>query len=297
MRIIVLLLAAIVSFAAASAGFDTLNFVGAEMLGRPTDHSVTVNVIPRTALEVRFESGTDTTYGSVTPAETTAADVPHEAVIEGLLPDTRYFYRMRYVVLATDDSLVGSGRTFHTQRTPGKTFSFAVEADPHMVPGEGDSAEAFELTLANIASSNPDFLIDLGDNFMLDKWNVVNDDTIRERMYQYRRWWDEVCHSLPLYIVLGNHEGEQGWDLDSTPTSRPVLFNNARKLYFPNPVPDGFYSGDSIPEQFVDLREDYYAWEWGSALFVALDPFWHTMTKPNQSGDNWDWTLGRNQYD
>jgi hypothetical protein len=102
---------------------------------------------------------------------------------------------------------------------------------------------------------------------------------------------------MPLYIVLGNHEGEQGWDIDSTPTSLPVLFTNARKLYYPNPFPDDFYSGDSIPEQFVDLREDYYAWNWGNALFVALDPYWHTMTKPNSGQTNWYWTLGRDQYD
>jgi len=279
------------------SGFDTLNFVGAELLGRPTDRSVTVNVVPRTALEVRFEYGTDTTYGSATPVETTEASAPLEVVLDGLASSTRYFYRMRYVVLATGDSLSGPGRTFHTQRTPGETFTFAVEADPHMVPGEGDSAEAFELTLQNIAAARPDFLIDLGDNFMLDKWAVVNDDTIRERMCQYRRWWDAVCHSVPLCIVLGNHEGEQGWDYDTTPTCRPVLFTNARKLYYPNPFPDGFYPGDSIPEQLVGLREDYYAWNWGNALFVTLDPFWHTLTKPNQSGDNWDWTLGRDQYD
>jgi hypothetical protein len=55
--------------------------------------------------------------------------------------------------------------------------------------------------------------------------------------------------------------------------------------------------------EFVGLREDYYAWEWGDALFVVLDPFWYTTTKPHSdggvpgSGDNWDWTLGQEQYD
>jgi hypothetical protein len=292
-----LLLAFATATIASPAGFDTLNFVGGELLGRPTDHSVTVNVIPRAALEVGFEYGTDTTYGDATPAETTEAGVPLKVVLDELQADTRYFYRMCYVVLATDDSLTGPTRTFHTHRPTGERYTFAVEADPHMVPGEGDTTDAFELTLANIAADTPDFLIDLGDNFMFDKWKVVTDDTIRERMYSYRRWWDAVCHSIPLYIVLGNHEGEQGWDFDSTPTCRPVLLTNARKLYYPNPLPDGFYSGDSIPEPFVDLREDYYSWEWGNALFVALDPYWHTMIKPNNSGNNWDWTLGRAQYD
>jgi hypothetical protein len=117
------------------------------------------------------------------------------------------------------------------------------------------------------------------------------------RLLDYRQWWSEACHSVPLFITIGNHEGEQGWDFDSTPTCTPVLFTNARKTYYANPVPDGFYSGDSIPEPFVGLRQDYYAWNWGNALLVVLDPYWHTMTKPQGQETNWDWTLGRSQYD
>ena len=41
----------------------------------------------------------------------------------------------------------------------------------------------------------------------------------------------------------------------------------------------------------------------GDALFVVLDPYWYTTTKPHHggvgvgSGDRWDRTLGREQYD
>ena len=31
-----------------------------------------------------------------------------------------------------------------------------------------------------------------------------------------RSFYEEVCHSLPLYLVLGNHEGEAGWQLNNT---------------------------------------------------------------------------------
>ncbi|RPI00100.1 MAG: hypothetical protein EHM72_10220 [Calditrichaeota bacterium] len=55
------------------------------------------------------------------------------------------------------------------------------------------------------------------------------------------------------------------------------------------------------------LHENYYAWTWGDALFVVIDPFWYTMTKPfvgnigggepeAGTGDRWDWTLGQTQY-
>jgi 3',5'-cyclic AMP phosphodiesterase CpdA len=43
------------------------------------------------------------------------------------------------------------------------------------------------------------------------------------------------------------------------------------------------------------LLEDYYAWEWGDALFIVLDPFWFT-TRQRGGEDNWSRTLGREQY-
>jgi len=62
-------------------------------------------------------------------------------------------------------------------------------------------------------------------------------------------------------------------------------------MYFPNPFPDSFYSGNSNAENFVGLRENYYSWQWGNALFIVLDPYWYTQTKPD-----WGWTLGEDQY-
>ena len=58
---------------------------------------------------------------------------------------------------------------------------------------------------------------------------------------------------------------------------------NARKRYYPNPIPDDFYSGNADTLAAIDgdhLREDYFAWEWGDALFVVIDPYQYTMIKP-----------------
>ena len=41
----------------------------------------------------------------------------------------------------------------------------------------------------------------------------------------------------------------------------------------------------------VGIRENYYAWEWGDALFVVIDPYMYTKTKPE-----WGWSLGLEQY-
>jgi hypothetical protein len=51
------------------------------------------------------------------------------------------------------------------------------------------------------------------------------------------------------------------------------------------------------------LLRDYYAWTWGSALFVVLDPYWHSLVPvDNRFGggektkDKWSITLGEAQY-
>ncbi len=54
---------------------------------------------------------------------------------------------------------------------------------------------------------------------------------------------DRVGHSVPIFLTLGNHEEEEGWNLDDTP-SRAVLNIQARKAFFPTPTNDGFYSGN-----------------------------------------------------
>jgi len=73
-----------------------------------------------------------------------------------------------------------------------------------------------------------------------------------------------------------------------------VVAANERKLYYPNPYPNSFYSGNDSAENFVGLRENYYAWEWGDALFMVIDPYWYTKISQRAG---WGWTLGKRQYD
>ena len=96
---------------------------------------------------------------------------------------------------------------------------------------------------------------------------------------------------MPVFLTPGNHENEEGWNLDDFDPDRasslPVLSVNARKRYFLNPVPDAFYTGnlDPLPQADGDhLREDYYAFQWGDALFVVINPFAYTMMKPYAGG-------------
>lgn len=269
---------------------DTLKFFCSELLGRPTSNSITIHVCANKGLDVYYEYGTDSiNYLNQTNIQRTNDSIPFVFKIENLTPNTRYFYRMRYREIGATANLSRFSHSFHTQRQSGNTFTFAIEADPHL---DTNSIPAvYSLTLKNILSKNPDFLIDLGDTFMSEKLPVYSQTEITRRHLLLRSFFDSLCHSVPLFLVLGNHEGELGWRLDNTPNSLPVLATNTRKLYYPNPVPDGFYSGNTIPENFVGLRENYYAWEWGNALFIVLDPYWYTKSKPG-----WGWTLGVDQY-
>jgi hypothetical protein len=263
-----------------------------EILGRPTSSSVTMSILFDQNTEVYWEYGTvPGVYNKTSPAFQAAANTPVEVDFENLMANTRYYYRTRYRSSGVNSEFAaGEIHSFYTQRASGTTFSFAIEADPHL-DANSDTA-AYLLTLKNILSRNPDFLLDLGDTFFSEKQPIVNQSVITTRHTMYRPYFSVACSSSPIFLVLGNHEGEAGWQLNGTANNVAVMAANTRKLYYPNPEPNSFYSGNTNNEQFIGLQENYYSWEWGDALFIVLDPYWYTTDKPD-----WGWTLGREQYD
>jgi hypothetical protein len=262
-----------------------------EILGRPTNNSVTLNILFNQQVNAYWEYGTEPgVYNKITPTFPVTKDTPLEVDFDNLVTNTKYYYRTRYSSGGTNsDFQAGDEHSFITQRAAGSTFTFAIEADPHL--DENSDTSAYSLTLKNILSKNPDFLIDLGDTFFSEKQPIINQDVVTERHNMYRPYFDIACSSAPLFLVLGNHEGEAGWQIDGTESNVAVMASNTRKLYYPNPIPNSFYSGNSKSENFVGLRQNYYSWEWGNALFIVLDPYWYTTVKPD-----WGWTLGRDQY-
>ena len=268
----------------------TLQFFCKEQLSRPTANSITINICANKAVDIYYEYGIDSlNYINQTSVTSSLDSVPNVVVISNLNANTEYFYRMRYRQTGTTNYLTRSSHSFHTQRATGSTFSFAIEADPHM--DANTTPASLALTLQNMLSKKPDFLIDLGDNFMSEKLAVPSQDSITYRHLLLRKYYDLACHSIPLYLVLGNHEGELGWLIDSTATNLPVMASNTRKKYYQNPLPDSFYSGNTKSEKYVGLRQNYYSWEWGDALFIVLDIYWYTKSKPD-----WGWSLGVEQY-
>lgn len=262
------------------------------ILGRPTQDSVTVSVLAYQDSEGFIEFGTrQGIHPDKTPLYPLSNSQPAEVLIDSLQPDTQYYYQLFYRTGSAGEFTSAGERTFHTQRAPGSTFTFTVQADSHL--DSNSSTEVYERMLANVLADRPDFHIDLGDTFMTDKYHPYTES---KKQYLAQRYYlSLVGHSTLLFLVLGNHDGERGDFVKRAVDSMPVWSAQLRNRYFPNPVPDDFYLGNLTPHEAVGLLQDYYAWEWGNALLAMLDPYWFT-TAPNSSTDNWSRTLGSAQY-
>jgi len=278
-------------------------FIGTELLGRPTDRTVTVNVAAAVDLEVYFEYGTK--YG-VYADRTVVAEYPgmkpFEVTINNLQPNTRYYYQMHYRQPGEPDFSTGSEHTFHTQRAPGSTFTFAIQSDSHLPMKSLCDPELYTRTLRNAASEYPDFYFTMGDDFDITGLRRNNPDTVIQRYIQQRPFLGLVGHSAPVFLVNGNHEEAAAYALDGTPDINAVWAQNARNLYYPQPAPDDFYTGDIEPVEFIGLLRDYYSWTWGDALFITIDPYWHSPVRVQgwssvaRPWDMWEITLGDTQY-
>jgi len=138
----------------------------------------------------------------------------------------------------------------------------------------------------------------LGDTFGDDhNPTTISSDELNTLHKQYRPFFGSVCHSAPLFICLGNHEGENNYFMGLSPTNNLAVNGTLwRKFYYPNPSPNNFYTGNTdVESNGIGNPENYYAWTWGDALFVVLDVYrYQSMTTSSPKG--WDWTLGQAQY-
>ena len=269
-----------------SACLDVPSHLLDVILCRPTSNSITASVLAYGDTEGFIAYGTQ--RGSnfhQTPPRQFKKGEPTEIVLGSLQPGTRYFYQLR-----GGGTNVAEG-TFHTQRPPGNSFAFTITADSHL--DDRVSAALYQRTLASALADAPDFHLDLGDTFMTEKHD--NRDNAARQYLAQRFYFGQLCASAPLFLVLGNHDGENPGGGGRDPAGLAVWSNTMRKRYFPNPVPDGFYTGNATKHPEAGLLQDYYAWEWGDALCVVLDPFWHSQQARGRS-DNWSRSLGAEQY-
>ena len=269
------------------------------LLGRPADTSITVSVLASTNLDIQVEYGmTSGVYALQSPILSAAANTPLEIALEPLVPGTRYFYRLKHRTPGESLFDAGEERTFHTQRPRDETFTFVVEADLHHLD---NNLDVYRAAASNMLADSPDFMINLGDTFMTEKWGVDTYTGAVALVEGVRSGFHSLLgHSVPILLIPGNHEAELGWLLEpgSPQENIAVWSTRARQAYYPCPEPGTFCSGSATDDPYLlEPRDGYYAFEWGDALFVTLDPFWYTPTRPGRSGDGWDFTLGREQID
>ncbi|MEY4036960.1 MAG: hypothetical protein RL201_341 [Actinomycetota bacterium] len=251
------------------------------ILGRPTDSSIAISVLGTEAQSVYVEYGTSKTalVKKSAPVALTAG-IPLVIEISGLKANTKNYYRLRYKKTGESSFTTGKTNSFSTAKTSGKAFSFSVQGDTHPErAGKMFNADLYSVTMANIASQQPDFHILLGDDFSIDPLidkGQANQDSVENIYRTHRNWLAIAGASVPIFLVNGNHEQAAAYLLDGTASNPAVLAGNARLKYYPLPAPNRFYTGDSYEIPNVGLPRDYYSWTWGDALFISIDPYWHS---------------------
>ena len=269
------------------------------ILGRPTDTSITASVLLNQLMELYIVYGNQPgVYTQSTPIINNTINTPDEVDLNNLTPDTRFYYRLMTRRAGTTVAFDQSPEySFYTQRAPGSTFTFTVEADEHLYDHKGVKS-MYLTTLNNEAKDRPDFMLSLGDIFGDDHyWQTITSHQLDSLHYTYRPFLGTICHSIPFYICLGNHEGENDYYYNQNPGNNLCVWGTQwRKFYYPNPYPNAFYSGNTDNEPYgIGNPEDYYSWKWGDAQFIVLDVYRHecdTSDKPIK----WAWSLGLPQY-
>lgn len=242
---------------------------------RPTDVAVSLSLysaVARTVTLTLLESGRTVTAAL-------PAGEPTVLELTGLSPDRAYRYR----ITATSPALNYEGLV-RTARAVGASYRFVMQADSHL--DENSDLNVYTNTLRNMLADSADFLVDLGDTFMSDKYTDYRDAAAH---YVAQRYYFGLAGTqLPLYLVQGNHDAETGW------LSANASWAASQRLrWFPAVSPNAFYSSGAT----AALPRNYYAWKWGDALYIALDPFAFTSSKPSATSTSWAWTLGKEQYD
>jgi hypothetical protein len=270
------------SYAPATSDFNII-------LGRPTSNAITANIYSKKDMRVVIAYGISSgSYSTQTNPIDIKAFAPQTVKFSNLQPDTTYYYAINGA---------SSEHTFHTQRASGDTFTFTIDADPHNRDPRFNG-ELYATTLTNILTDRPDFHINLGDTFMTEKIQAGIYEEAASTFTDMRPYFGILGADVPLFLVNGNHEGELGWLLKDKDLS--IWSTQLRQWYYPNPTPNDFYSGGTATDPSLGgVRDGYYAWSWGDALFIVLDPFWYTTFKPRSDdlNSNWNWTLGKDQYD
>lgn len=256
-----------------------------------------------------------------------------ELPLTGLSPGASYAYQVEVAAEGRSsvwEPLPVTGE-FATQRPPGEAFEFLAIADAHWGNPEFRGWPhprvwtALECMRQAAADGPFDFYVDLGDAAFIHAL-VSSAREATEVYLNYRRKMQQVHACMGGYMLLGNHEHEGGYHQRGNGDNRDPAWNElypeqhhqawgtrARLLCVPNPRGDTYPEGGEGAPGYDTATEwgagdepwnahpgeplqNFFAWTWGDALFVALDPFRYTLVgSPVVPTDPAQWTLGPTQ--
>lgn len=260
------------------------------ILSRPTDVSIAINILCNENVDGYVTYGlSKNNLSSKTKNYSFAKGKPTVIELTNLQKSKTYYYQFVYKTVASTftSSTVNS---FCTAKNNDEEFVFTIQADSHL--DENASTAIYENTLLNMVDEKPDFMIDLGDTWMTDKFGSNYKNALSQYIAQ-RYYFGIIGQTAPIFLTLGNHDGEAG-NPSKKNNSDGILdwSTQTRKFYYSNPYPNQFYSGNQQKDAQGNYLENYYSFEWGNSLFIVLDPF--RYTKSNK--DAWQRTLGIEQY-
>lgn len=198
----------------------------------------------------------------------------HEVVLDGLSPETNYFYRVTSVT-ESGKEIVSQTYPFKTAVNDSSAYMFALIGDTQR---NGRTPWGWERVAKQVWKDRPNFVVHVGD--VVDNGNNLDD------------WTDEffpdgqiLMSKAPIYPAIGNHENDS-----------PLYYQ-----YIHAPEPEYYYTFNYGNAQFfiVDTNRDVsegseqYNWlEWELAKSnatwkVVLHHHPPYSSEENDHGDSW----------
>lgn len=201
----------------------------------------------------------------------------HEVVLEGLTPDTKYFWQA-VSVTASGDTLRGDVSTFRTNVGPASAFAFVLYGDTQ------DNPDVWGRLATLGWLERPHFALHAGD--LVDAGGHKEDWTV-----DFFPPGEALMQRVPMYTALGNHEDD----------------DDNYYAYFHNPAPEYYYTFRYGNAQFFivdtnrDVSEGSEQWDWLEWELAASDATWkfvvhHHPPYSSEENDHGDTATGETTY-
>ena len=249
------------------------------VFGRATDKAITASLLPATTMEAFLEFGpAKGKYGRKTAVTPLPAGKATEIVIDGLTPNTEYFYLLHYRQPGAASFARRAEARFATQKAPGSSFVFTLQGDSHPERAQASHPHLYARTLATAAADRPDFHICIGDDFSIERIRTIDDANCQLPYLLQRPFLGLVGSVGQVFLLNGNHEQASLFNFAQKDERHDVAVGvqKARNALYPLPGNEGIYSGHAEPFKDIGALKSYCAWTWGDALFVLLDNYWHS---------------------